>query len=56
MTIKMARTQEINIPEALRLRKLGYTLSQIAIQLGYTREGIRKALKKAEKGDVGVGI
>ena len=53
----MARTQEINIPEVLRLRSLGYTLSQIANQLGYTRQGISKALKKAEKkGEIGVRI
>ena len=53
----MPRPQEIDVTEVLRLRHLGYTLSQIADQLKFTRQGISKALKKAEKeNDIGVGI
>lgn len=53
----MTKPQKISVSEILRLRKLGYTFSQIAKKLGYTRFGISKALKRArEKGEVGVGI
>ena len=53
----MTRTQEIDVSEVLRLRRLGYTLSEIADQLNFTRQGISKALKKAKKkGEIGVTI
>ena len=55
--IKMTRPQEIDMQEVLRLRRLGYTLSQIANQLNFTRQGISKALRKTEKrGELGVRI
>lgn len=53
----MPRSRRIDVSEVLRLRRLGYTFSQIADQMNFTRQGISKALKKAkDKGEIGVRI
>ena len=53
----MTRPQEINVAEAVRLKNLGYTLTQIGKKMGFSREGISKAIKRAkQKGEEGVEI
>ena len=53
----MTRPPEIDVSEALRLRNLGYTFTYIATKMGFTRQGIAKALKRAkQEGEQGVEI
>jgi len=52
----MTRHRKVNLSEAIRLRNLGYTLDRIAQHMKVTRQAIIQNLKKAENGEVGVGI
>ena len=53
----MGRPQEIDINKVLRLSNLGYTHTQIAKKMGFTRQGITKAIKRAkQEGEIGVEI
>jgi len=53
----MTRPQEIDASEALRLRNLGYTFTYIAKRMGFTRQGIGKAIKRTkQEGEIGVKI
>lgn len=45
----MTKPQQIDIQEAVQLRELGCTFSEIAKKLNCTRQGISKVLKKARK-------
>ena len=56
------RRSKIDVKEALRLRKLGYTQQQIAERMDVTRQAIslvllqRKDRNLEEEGEVGVSI
>ena len=51
----MPYPRKVNIPETLRLRKLGYTLDEIAKRMNVTRQAIILTLAK-NKGEIGVKL